>query len=305
MEYKDYYKILGVERGADEKEIKRAYRKLALKYHPDKNPGDDQAEAKFKEINEAYEVLGDRDKRAKYDQLGASYRQWERMGRGTGDFDWSQWAGGGPGGTRVEFGDLGDLFGGGFSDFFNAIFGGGMAGAGPRRATPQRGQDVQHQLTISLAEAYQGTQRLIQMDGKKLEVKIPSGARTGTRVRLSGQGMPGAGRSGDLYLTVEVAQDPRFERKGDDLYVEHEVDLYTAVLGGEATVPTLAGDLVLTIPPGSQPGRTFRLKGRGMPKLRKPNQHGDLYVRLQVELPEKLSAEEKELFEKLSSMRER
>ncbi len=157
MEYKDYYQILGVDRSADEKEIKRAYRKLALKYHPDKNPGDKQAEEKFKELNEAYEVLGDAEKRAKYDQLGTSYRQWERMGRGSGDFDWSQWAGGVPsGGTRVEFTDLGDLFGGGFSDFFNAVFGGNMPAGGRRQAAARQGRDVRQKLPISLAEAYAG-----------------------------------------------------------------------------------------------------------------------------------------------------
>jgi len=307
MEYRDYYQILGVDRKADEKEIKRAYRKLALKYHPDKNPGDKQAEEKFKELNEAYEVLGDAEKRAKYDQLGASYRQWERMGRGSGDFDWSQWAGGAPGGaTRVEFGDLGDLFGGGFSDFFNAIFGGGgMAGASPRSAASGQGRDVRQKLAISLAEAYTGGSRRVAIDGRKLEVKIPAGAQTGTRIRLSGQGVRGARGSGDLYLDVEVLADERFERKGDDLYAESEVDLYTAVLGGEIQVPTLEGDVVLTIPPGSQPGQTFRLKGRGMPMLRHKDQHGDLFVSLKIAIPTDLSPEERGLFEKLANSRSR
>jgi curved DNA-binding protein len=301
MEYKDYYKILGVDRNADEKAIKRAYRKLALKYHPDKNPGDTQAEEKFKELNEAYEVLGDSQKRAKYDQLGASYRQWERMGRGSGDFDWSQWGGGVPGGaTRVEFGDLGDLFGGGFSDFFNTIFGGGMPGGGARSAGAAPGRDVRQKVSISLAEAYSGGSRRVEIDGRRLDVKIPAGAKTGTRIRLSGQGGRGARGSGDLYLDLEILPDSRFKRKGDNLYTDVDIDLYTAVLGGEVQVETLEGDVVLTIPPGSQPGQTFRLKGLGMPKLRQTDQHGDLFAHLKISIPKDLTAEERDLFEKLA-----
>ncbi len=299
MEYKDYYKILGVDRKASEKEIKRAYRKLAVKYHPDKNPGDKAAEERFKEINEAYEVLSDPEKRAKYDQLGESWRTYQRMGGQPGDFDWSQWMSGAPGGVHIEFGDLGDLFGGGFSDFFNAVFGGMEA----RRRAARRGRDIQQPITISLTEAYTGTTRTVRLDGRRLEVKIPPGAKTGTKVRLAGKGEAGPGASGDLYLVVEVAPDPRFRRKGDDLYVEVPVDLYTAVLGGEVTVPTPGGPVMLTIPPGSQPGQTFRLRGRGMPLLRNPSEHGDLYARLKVRLPRELSRRERELFEQLAASR--
>jgi curved DNA-binding protein len=311
MEYKDYYKLLGVERDATEQDIKRAYRKLALKYHPDKNPDDDSAEERFKEINEAYEVLGDSDKRAKYDQLGSSYRQWERMGGGPGDFDWSQWMGGqgAPGGVRVEFGDLGDLFGGGFSDFFNTIFGGnptgrtgfGRGAAGARRA---RGRDLQQTISISLEEAYQGTTRVIRRDGHNLEVNIPAGASSGTKVRLSGQGEASPGQAGDLYLVVNVRPDARFRREGDDLHTRVEVDLYTAILGGEVNVPTPSGEVVLTIPAGSQPDQQMRLRGRGMPRLRNPDKHGDLFAHLSIQLPTELSSEEKELFEKLASLKE-
>jgi curved DNA-binding protein len=304
MEYKDYYQILGVDRQADEKAIKRAYRKLALKYHPDKNPDDKQAEEKFKELNEAYEVLGDATKRAKYDQLGASYQQWERMGRGAGDFDWSQWMGGAPGGTtRVEFGDLGDLLGGGFSDFFNTIFGGNAAASGQRSAA--RGRDVQQRLSISLEEAFHGASRKLQVEGRRLEVKIPAGAQTGTRVRLAGQGAPGGRSAGDLYLELEVLPDGRFERTGDDLRVDVQVDLYSAVLGSEVRVPTLQGDVVLTIPAGSQPDQVFRLKGRGMPNLRHPQSHGDLFARLKIEIPKDISAEERSLYEQLVKLRHR
>jgi curved DNA-binding protein len=299
MEYKDYYKILGVARSADEKEIKRAYRQLALKYHPDKNPDDPQAEDRFKEINEAYEVLGDPSKRAKYDQLGASYQAWERTGE-RGGFDWSQWTNA-PGGMHVEVGDLGDLFGGDFSDFFTSIFG-GMGGAGATPRARRRGRDLEQRVTISLTEAYNGTTRALQRDGKRLEVTIPPGARTGTRVRISGKGEGGSSQAGDLYLAVEIAPDPRFEIKGDDLYTQVKIDLYTAVLGGEATVPTPASPVVLIIPPGSQPGQSFRLRGRGMPSLRKPDRHGDLYVQLAVALPSELSDEQRRLFEQLAAL---
>ena len=298
MEYKDYYQVLGVERGADGKAIKRAYRRLAIQFHPDKNPGDKRAEDRFKEINEAYEVLGDPAKRAKYDRLGASYQDWQRGGA-PGGFDWSQWTGGAPGGVRVEVGDLEDLLGGGFSDFFQAIFG-ETAGSGAARA---RGRDLQQRVGISLEEAFRGTRRQVRRNGRTLEVKIPAGARSGMRVRVAGQGESGRGPAGDLYLVIDVADDPRFTRDGDDLQAEFEVDLYTAVLGGEARVPTPAGPVVLKIPPGSQPGQTFRLKARGMPGLRKPGQKGDLYAKLKLIVPRDLSSQEKALFEQLAALR--
>ncbi|MEW6566626.1 MAG: J domain-containing protein [Chloroflexota bacterium] len=307
MEYKDYYKILGVDRKATADDIRRAYRKLAVKYHPDKNPGDKGAEDRFKEINEAYEVLSDSAKRARYDQLGSSYRAWQQAGGRPGSFDWSQWMAGAPGGVRVEFGDLGDLgelFGGGFSDFFNAIFG-GMPRQGYAAGGRARGRDVEHPISITLSEAYSGTTRTLQIDGRRLEVKIPPGARTGTRVRLPARGEAGAAGVGDLYLVVQVEPDARFERKGDDLHVDVEVDVYTAVLGGEVRVPTPAGPVLLTIPPGSQPGQTFRLSGRGMPRLHDASRHGDLYARLKVNLPRKLTERERELFQELAGKRRR
>jgi curved DNA-binding protein len=304
MEYKDYYKILGVDRNADDKDIKRAYRQLALKYHPDKNPGDKQAEERFKEINEAYEVLGDPEKRRKYNQLGESYRAWERMGGRPGGFDWSQWTQGAPGGMHVEFGDLGDLFGSGFSDFFNSVFGGvpGQQRGGFGRAQT-RGRDIEQPVSISLTEAFHGTLRVLQHDGRRLEIKIPPGAKTGTKVRISGKGQPGSAGPGDLFLNVKVENDPRFERKEDNLYSEIEVDLYTAVLGGEEIIPTLSGPVILTIPPGSQNGQTFRLKNRGMPKIRNPKSFGDLYAKIKVMIPDNLSHEEKELFKRLAALR--
>lgn len=297
MDYKDYYKTLGVSRDADEKEIKSAYRKLALKYHPDKNP---DSEEHFKEINEAYEVLGDAEKRSKYDRLGSSYRTWERAGRTPGGFDWSQWSTGGPRGARVEVGDFGDLFGGGgFSDFFNAIF--GMSAQAQRRS---RGRDLEQPITISLVEAYSGTTRTFSSNGRKFEVDIPPGASTGTRVRVTGQGERSTGQPGDLYIKVRVQNMPGIERKGDDLLMEVDTDLYTAILGGEVEVSTLGGPVMLKIPAGSQPGRTFRLRGRGMPNLRNPAQHGDVLARLKVTLPKKLSKKERELFKQLAELRE-
>lgn len=315
MEYKDYYKVLGVDKNASEKEIKAAYRKLARKYHPDVNPNNSKAEERFKEINEAHEVLSDRKKRAKYDQLGADWQRWQQTGGRPGDFNWGQWAAGPEGGQRVHvrYGspeDLEDLFGGGgspFSDFFTSIFG-GMGGAGARRSggfeyqpRPQAGQDLEHEVEISLAEAEQGTTRLLTKDGRRLEVKIPAGAKTGTRVRMRGEGGTGmaGGQAGDLYLKVNVTPDPRFERKEDDLYVTVPVDLYTAVLGGEVRVPMLTGEVSLKIPAGSQNGQNFRLRGKGMPKLGKPSERGDLYARLDVRLPTHLTPRQRELFEQL------
>ena len=313
MEYKDYYKILGVERNATEEEIKRAYRKLALKYHPDRNPGDEQAEEKFKEINEAYQVLNDAEKRARYDRLGESYSQWERAGGTPGGFNWENWTAQTPGAgnVRVEYGDLNDILGGagGFSDFFRSIFGGmpdmqGAAAPGgrTRRATPrQQPQAYEQPVTISLYESYQGTTRRIEVDGRNLEVTIPAGARTGTKVRVSNAIQAGQGRpAADLYLVVTVAEDPRFERKGNDLYTEVTTDLYTAVLGGEATVQTMTGNVVLTIPGGTQAGQTFRLTGKGMPDIRDRNKHGDLYAKINVRLPRNLTPRQRELFEELS-----
>ncbi len=303
MEYKDYYKILGVGRDADEKEIKRAYRKLARQYHPDVNPGDKRAEEKFKEINEAYEVLSDPQKRAKYDRLGSSWQQWQRMGRDPGQFDWGQWfTGGGPGGARVEWSDLfgGAKSGSAFSDFFNAIFG-GMAG----RGRTMRGQDVEAAVEISLEEAYHGTTRVLKGNGRRIRVKIPPGARNGSKVKVAGKGSPGLGGGppGDLYLKITVKPHPIFKRKRDDLRCEVPVDLYTAVLGGSVRVPTLDGEVSLKIPPGTDGGKTFRLRGKGMPNPRDPQRFGDLLATVRIRVPHHLSERERELFEELARLR--
>lgn len=314
MDYKDYYKTLGVERKASEEDIKRAYRKLALQYHPDRNPGDTKAEESFKEINEAYQVLSDPAKRARYDQLGESYSRWQQRGAPQGGFNWEEWATTGPGqggNVRVEYGDLSDLFEGtGFSEFFQRIFGGRpdmgptYARRGPtgRPQAPTQRPSYEQQTTISLQEAFQGSTRLIEVDGRRLEVKTPPGAKTGTKVRVADAVTTPEGQKGDLYLVLQVADDPRFERKGDDLYMDMPVDLYTAVLGGEVTVETMNGNVVLTIPIGTQPAQTFRLAGRGMPQLRNPQKRGDLFVRARVNIPRKLTDRERELFEELARL---
>ena len=316
MEYKDYYKILGVPRNADEKEIKKTYRRLARQFHPDVNPGNKAAEARFKEINEANAVLSDPEKRRKYDELGQNYQQWQQTGGGPAGFDWSQWAGR-PGGTRVEYCDLNDLFGGaggGFSDFFEALFGGmgqrgagqGMGAAGARggQAVARRG-DLEHEVDITLEEAFRGAQRIIEMDGRRLEVKIPAGVKTGSRVRVAGEGSAGGktGGRGDLYLRINVLPDAAFERRDDDLHCEAPVDLFTALLGGEARVAAFSGPVALRIPAGTQSGRIFRLTGQGMPRLRAPEERGDLYAKIRVMLPEKLNEREQKLVREWAQIR--
>lgn len=324
MEYKDYYKKIGVSKEASEKDIKQAYRRLARKLHPDVNPNNKAAQEQFKEINEAYDVLSDPQKRKKYDTLGANWQQYEQYqragGAGQGPFQW----GGNVGGTQYrtvtpeEFEQMfgGGGFGagsgvggedlGGFSDFFRTFFGGGFGGTGTRAQTrPRRGQDLEQEVDISLQEAYKGTVRIVQKDGRRLEITIPPGVKTGSKIRYAGEGGPGTNgaSAGDLYLRIRIVDAPNFERRGDDLFTRVPVDLYTLVLGGEVHVPTLKGQLALRIPPETQAGKTFRLTGQGMPRLNQANSFGDLYVQVQPVLPERLTQTERELFEKLAQER--
>lgn len=310
MEYKDYYDILGVARNADQATIKKAYRRLARQYHPDTNPGDAKAADKFKEINEAYEVLNDEDKRAKYDQFGREWQRYQQQGAGTG-FDWMSWAQSGnpSGGTRYQTTNIEDLFGGsgGFSDFFETIFSGSPTGgrSSRRSSAARRGQDIEQPISITLLEAYHGSSRTLAKDGRQVNVKIPAGVKTGSKIRIAAEGQAGSngGAAGDLYLVIEIVPDSRFERQDDDLYTEFELPLYTALLGGTATVPTIDGTVALTIPPETQNGARFRLRGKGMPNLKNPNMYGDLYATAAVRLPTHLSEKERELIRQLQNLR--
>jgi curved DNA-binding protein len=328
MEFQDYYAVLGVPKTATEKELRTAYRKLARKHHPDVNPGDKEAEERFKQINEAYEVLSDPEKRKRYDELGSRWREYEQWqqareaaGASADPFEWGGFAGQAPGGTRYEYRtmsdeDLRDLFGDDvpFSDFFETFFtsaGGqraGRAGGASRVRRPRAGGDLEHPLTVSLADAYRGSTVELSLrmpDGqtKRLEVKVPPGVRTGSRIRVAGQGSPGQGGGlpGDLYLIIEVAPDPRFERRGDDLHTTVEAPLETMLLGGEARVVTPDGrTLALRIPATTQDGRVFRLRNQGMPRLGSPDRRGDLQAAVHVRLPERLTARQRELVEQLT-----
>ncbi len=331
MAGKDYYNILGVSRNTSEKEIKQAFRRLARKYHPDVNPGDKSAEERFKQVSEAYEVLSDKEKRKKYDQFGDQWQYADQFAKA-----------GGRGAPFQDF-DFGDLFGsgartysfsgGGLDSLFDELLHSGKASTYTRRAQPRRGRDIEHPVEVTLEEAFSGTSHILSLQTeepcatchgtgqiqnipcsvcrglgvvprmKRIEVKIPAGVKTGSRVRIAGKGGQGyGGAKGDLYLMITVKPHPLFERQGDDLYVNVDVPLMTAVLGGEVKVATLKGSLELKIPPETQNGRFFRLAGQGMPHLGKTT-HGDLKAKVNVILPTNLSQEEKELFKKLNQFR--
>jgi curved DNA-binding protein len=291
VEYKDYYEVLGVPRDADQDEIRRAYRKLARQYHPDLNR-ESEAEEQFKELGEAYEVLSDPDKRARYDRLGAQWRAREE-GSGMGDFgDFFDEQGYG-GDVRVEFGD------GAFSEFFERLFGESAATAG---TGPRRGRDREALLELSLEEALAGGRRRLSLDdGRRIEIDVPAGVRDGQRIRIAGQGASGrdGGPPGDLYLHVLLKPHPRFHRQGDDLTVDLLVAPWEAALGATVPVSTLTGTAEVRLPAGSSSGRRLRLRGRGLPK--RSDGRGDLYAIVQITVPKEVSDEERDLFEKLAS----
>jgi curved DNA-binding protein len=308
MDFKDYYKILGVDKNASQEDIKKSYRKLAMKYHPDRNPGNKEAEEKFKEVTEANEVLSDPEKRKKYDTLGSNWKQYQTRGQGFDSF-YSNF-GGGRGGQQYNFTeDFGDLFGNvsGFSDFFESFFGGGRAHpASSQKARNRRGDNYEATLYVPLIETYNGTTKEVLISGKKVRINIDAGSRDGKRLRLNGLGGEGlnGGERGDLYLTIKIEKDPYFELDGDNLYYDLYLDLYTAVLGGKKIVRTLNGKTVnVSIPEGTEGGKILRLKGLGYPLSKKKNSYGDLLVRIKIELPTNLSSEEKQLFNKLASLR--
>ncbi|MEA2586229.1 MAG: molecular chaperone DnaJ [Thermomicrobiales bacterium] len=352
VQFKDYYQTLSVERSADEKAIQAAFRKLARKHHPDINPGDKQSEERFKEINEAYEVLSDPEKRKMYDRFGEDWQRYRdagftgneptgggRPGPAFDDYDFGSWfTGQSQGGQshRVEFGENAS----GFSDFFQTLFGGlgnRRGGFVPPRTSRRRGEDIEVSLEVSFDESFRGASRRFEVqthepcttcngtgiargatcptcDGsgvvpkaKTIEVKIPAGVTTGSRIRVAGHGGAGqnGGPNGDVYLRVTVQPDSRFERTGDDLRTEVEVPLYTAILGGEALVSTPTGRVAMTIPPETQAGKLFRLRGQGMPRLKGgKNERGDLLARARIVLPTTLTDRERALFQQLRDLRD-
>jgi curved DNA-binding protein len=306
MDYKDYYKVLGVDKKASAEEIKKAYRKLAIKYHPDKNQGNKAAEEKFKEISEANEVLGDAEKRKKYDELGENWNQYQNSGSGGQDFDWSQWRGGSSPRGNYRNADFGDEEQGGFSDFFESIFGETRGRRGStRNSRPIQGEDYQAEAEISLEEAYKGTSRQMNVHDTKLDIKIPAGVADGQSLRLKGKGGKGynGGKDGNILLRIVVSKHPYFHLEGKDVHAEVPVPLYTLMLGGKAEVHTLKGMIRIDIPPETENGKTLRLKGLGMPVMGKPAETGDFYAKVKALLPQKLSEKEKELFLKLSEER--
>jgi curved DNA-binding protein len=315
MEYKDYYTILGLDRKASEKEIKRAYRKLARKYHPDVNPEDKASKKKFLEINEAHEVLSDLEKRKQYDRLGSQWQHHQRSGGSPEDFNWGQrqsTSDRNQGYRAVNPEDFEELFGagGGNSDFFENLFGrasgrqtGGGMGGQQFYHEPQarQGSDLEHPMQLTLKEAFYGTKRVLEWeDGRKIDAKIPPGVTTGSRVRLKGQGSPGSagGEQGDLYLTIDVLPDDNVQLQNNDLKITVPVDIFTMLLGGKISVSGIDRTVKLDIPEGTANGRVFRLKGLGMPKIKDPKKRGDLYVTIEVDLPQNLTAKEKDLVKK-------
>lgn len=306
VEFKDYYATLGVSKTATDAEIKKAYRKLAREHHPDVNPGDKAAETKFKEINEANEVLGNAESRRKYDELGANWRNYEQGGPQQPPYQ------GGRRSRTVTPDEMSDIFGGGggvnFSDFFNQFFGQGQA-QGPRQPRARRGRDAESLVDLTLEEAFTGTSRLLSVERNgrphKVEVRIPPGIKDASRVKVRGEGEPGSGDmpAGDLYLVVRLLPHSRFERRGQDLYTRVSVPVTTAVLGGEVSAPTLSGSSIkLRVPELTPAGRTFRLRGHGMPDTKSPETRGDLFVAVDIQIPAKLSPEAREHYEALGKL---
>lgn len=304
MDFVDYYSLLGVPKTASEEDIKKAYRKLARKHHPDLNPNDDEASKKFQQLNEANEILSDPEKRKQYDRYGGKYgKDWQQGEQ----FEAQQQRRSAASGTRAGGGnyDFQDGFGGAdFSDFLSSMFGSeGRAGAGQRQTT-FRGSDYQAELHLSLPDAYKTHKQNLNLNGKTIGITVKAGVENGQKIKLTGYGAPGTngGPNGDLYITFVIADDPRYKRRGDDLYIDETIDLYTAVLGGEKRIETLDGKVKLNVAPGTQNGAKVRLKGKGFPVYKSEGTFGDLYVQWQVSIPTTLTDEQKNLFQQLAAL---
>jgi len=298
MEYKDYYKTLGVSKSASQEEIKKAFRKLAIKYHPDKNPGDQKAESMFKEVNEANEVLGDPEKRKKYDEMGANWKAYAQQGE--------QFRGG----QRThQYHDFGQGVGGEFSDFFESFFGSGFSERGfggfqQQQQAPRKGQDYSAEMTLTLEDVFHGATKEVTIDHQRVNLKIKPGTKDGQILRMKGKGSPGSrgGQSGDLLITVKLSPHPHFERRGNDLYFDAPLDAFTAILGGKTSIQGFDKRVSMNIPAGTDSNKVFRLKGLGMPIFENPSQRGDAYVRMVIHVPKNLTEEEKKA---LKEMQER
>jgi len=296
MDYIDYYKVLDLKKDAAIEDIKKAYRKLARKYHPDLNPNNEEANKKFQQINEANEVLSDPEKRKKYDRYGKNWQNAEQFEAQQQRQYQSQ-----GGNTRGYESFSGGFAEDDFSDFFSSMFGGGHRNS---RQSPFKGQDYTTELKLNLPDVYTTHKQTLTINGKQVRITIPAGVENGQKIKLPGYGAPGirGGAPGDLYITFKISDDARFKRKGNDIYIQEEINLYTAILGGEKIIETLSGKVKINIPPETQPDSTLRLKGKGFPVYKKENAFGDLYIKWQVKLPTRLNAEQKELFKKLSKL---
>lgn len=294
MDYKDYYKVLGVKKTASQDEIKKAYRKLAVKYHPDKNEGDAKAEAKFKEITEAYEVIGDAENRRKYDEMGSNWNQYQNMGGGFQS----------RGRSRPFRGRSGRAGAGGFSDFFQTFFNNSSFNEWSTGNSVYQGRDLEASLQLSWEEAFHGTEKVLQAKNERIKIKIKPGAHDGQKIRVRGKGghAAGGGERGDLYITLKVLANNKFEQKGNDLFATHGIDVYTAVLGGKIAVETPTKTISLTVPPGTSSGKKLRIKGLGAPDPKRAGARGDFYVEIKIEAPKNLSDQQKALFEQLRDL---
>jgi len=302
MAYIDYYKILGLTKTASQDDVKKAYRTLARKYHPELNPNDKEAEKRFKEINEANEVLSNSENREKYDKYGENWKHGEEYEKAQQQQRASQGSGYGGGFSGADFGDGED-----FSDFFQNMFGGGGGGFGrSSRGSSSgkfKGQDIHGELNLTLQDAATSHQQTFDVNGNKVRITVPAGVYDGQQIKLKGHGSPGhnGGPKGDLYITFNIAPDSQFERIGDDLKTKVQVDLYTAVLGGDIQVRTLNGEVKLKVKPETQSGTTVRLKGKGFPVYKKEGVFGDLFVTYEVKIPTNLTEKQKELFQQLKN----